>query len=97
MHATAQLRGEVSVMNVPRTLLMTAMQGFSACRLGLWTRRVLRGGRRMGFWPAIVNRVEGIRLRGPDGGYSRGKEPVFDIAMQVVMLAAKCFGNFGVT
>ena len=35
-------------MGLPRTVDMSAMQGFSGCRLGLCTRSVLSGGRRMG-------------------------------------------------
>jgi hypothetical protein len=33
---------------------MAAMQGFSGLRLGLCTRSVLRGGRRVGFLPGTI-------------------------------------------
>lgn len=59
--------------NVPSTLDIIAMQGFSGCRLGLCTRRVLRGGRRMGLWPpdmVSVVRAETGASRERGGGNS---------------------------
>lgn len=34
---------------------MMAMHGFSGARLGLCTRNVLRGGRRMGLWRPVMS------------------------------------------
>lgn len=41
---------------------MMAMQGFSGTRLGLWTRRALRGGRRMGLCVPVMVVVLCVRL-----------------------------------
>lgn len=40
--------------DVPRTLDMMAMQGFSTARLGLCTRSVLRGGSRMALCRPVM-------------------------------------------
>lgn len=55
--------GQKGAKFVPRTLDITAMQGFSGFRFGLWTRSVCRGGRRIGLWPAIFNEWCGGKKR----------------------------------
>lgn len=51
VRASVGTRSEYVWGDAPRTVDMIAMQGFCGVVLGWCTRRVLRGGRRMGFWP----------------------------------------------
>lgn len=53
--------------DVPRTLDMMAMQGFSTARLGLCTRSVLRGGSRMALCRPVMLGEAGV----PRGGKRR--------------------------
>ena len=50
--------------DIPRTLDMMAMQGFSTLCLGLCTRRVLSGGSRMGLWVAFMAGRAAARCEG---------------------------------
>lgn len=44
----------LSEANLQRTEVMMATQGRSGLTLGFRTRRVLNGGRRIGFWAADI-------------------------------------------